>query len=345
MPGGGGAGGRFWHSKPPGAWGRHPGAGAALVNRKHLGPAGARARVRQGHSGPPAPRRGHPGARPAQTPYQPAPGRGLRGDRCRDGASAATLGQTARPAPPQWGEDRTEGSPNQGGARGWRGSYLAPRRCTARSTQSPYSGRGPFKWSRRSEPSARYSPGGGGGAAPLAVQSEGRFPIGRSGAWARETRMQAAASETRSGAASPRSAQQRALRRAAGKPGADPRSGAGQRKGAARSRARAAAVPRRPDTGCRLGGPGRPYHHSFYLSAGGAARSGLGAATASLELERLPGAAAAPAQGAPVARRAPLSLARLSSKPYARRDDWRAARRPAATAEPIGFARRAATSG
>ncbi|XP_049684161.1 collagen alpha-1(III) chain-like [Accipiter gentilis] len=203
---------------------------------------------------------------------------------------------------------------------------------------------------------------GGGGSAPLAVQSEGRSPIGRGGIWARETRLQAAVSETRSGAASPGSAQQPGLRRAAGKPGTDQRGGAEPRAQPSRSRARAADAPQRGTARCWAGGgavrgggrgpergapvpagvraatrkvrsgsrgaglpphypppplnplgassrgpgpaaapgsPARPRRHSLYLRAGGAARPGPGAATAtaSLELERLPGAVSDSAAG------------------------------------------------
>ncbi|XP_073214766.1 uncharacterized protein [Lepidochelys kempii] len=52
-----------------------------------------------------------------------------------------------------------------------RGSYLARR--AARTARSPDSGRGPFKWRRRSEPSARCSPRGGGGDSPLAAAGGG----------------------------------------------------------------------------------------------------------------------------------------------------------------------------
>lgn len=185
-----------------------------------------------------------PSLPPGPAPHAPAPPP-PPGPSTGTPRAAAPRRAAAPPAPPAQPE---------GGARGRRRSYPAPRRCAARSTRSPDSGRGPFKWRRRSEPSARRSLGGGGGSAPLAVQSEGRFPIGRDGAWARETRLQAAAWETRSEVPSPGSAQQPGLRRASGKPGTDFRGGARRREKTARSPAQAEAAPRQGTGRCGGGG-------------------------------------------------------------------------------------------
>lgn len=159
---------------PQGAPKRPPRGGGALRHRPRplVG-----CRPRPLRKAPPAP----PPARGSPTSPSPPRPPGTRAARARHDPSSR--GPKTGPWPHPHLPGHRRGTPAAATARTW-----LSRCCAARSTQNPDSGRSPFKWRRRSEPSTRCNPTGGRRRRPIGCAERGtRFHWPRWGLGSRDS--------------------------------------------------------------------------------------------------------------------------------------------------------------